>query len=236
MGATTDSVFDEISRAERLLEKSFETDTGIELKLADRAASLLAVALSSVAPLATLGPGEVQTPRSGGAKGLMLFALQAMGVRALRVIRAARCSLASGYEPESLAHDRILIEFVAHRKEVLEDGTGGVAKAWLEAETGRGMAKRVAKVAPDGLYGFLSRSSHGDPRPLGYLADYTKQTFQLAPQRTGLAKVCLLFYAMFATDQAAMIAAISEVELPGHSDLRDAIQARVNEVWEASEA
>lgn len=230
------SAYEEVVCRERRLEESFELDAGLDLELADQAMSLLATAMSSVAPLDSLAPDEVRTPRSGGVDGLKLFALQTMGVRALRVIRAARSSLASGYEPESLVHDRILVEFVAHRKAIVSDSTGEEARAWLEAETVRGVTRRVAEVAPDGLYGFLSRSSHGDPRPLSYLADYARQTFRLAPRRTDMTNTCLLFYAMFALDQAALVAAFARLDLPAHADLKEAIQARWNKVVGATKA
>lgn len=228
--------YEEIVRRERQLEESFGLDAGLDLGLADQAVSLLATAMSSVAPLDSLAPDEVRTPRSGGLDGLKLFALQAMGVRALRVMRAARSNLATGYEPEALVHDRILLEFVAHRKAIVLDSTGEETRAWLDAETVRGIGRRVAEVAPDGLYGFLSQGSHGDPRPLSYLADYERETFRLAPQRTDITNTCLLFYAMFALDQATLVAAFARLELPAHADLKEAIQARRNKVARSTKA
>jgi hypothetical protein len=228
--AKRQSAYQEIVRKERLLEKSFQRDAGPDLELADRAVSVLAAAMASVAPHDSLAPDEVCTPRTAGVDGLTLYALQTMGVRALRVIRSARASLASGYEPEALVNDRILIEFVAHRKEIATDRSGDEARAWLEAESSRGITKRVAKVAPEGLYGFLSQSSHGDPRPLSHVFDYDRETFRLSPRRTGMTTVCLLLYAMFAYDQAVLIAAFARLDVSAHADLKEAIQGRLHEV------
>jgi hypothetical protein len=227
---STSSVYEEILRIERCLSESFERDVSIELELVDRAVVLLTTALSSVEPVNTARADEIAMPRSGGVRNIMLFALQGIGALALHVIRAARASLATGYEAESLGNDRILVEFTAHRKALLEDETGKEARAWLEAETGRGIGKRVSKIAPEGLFSFLSRFAHADARPLGHMANYDARTLRLAPMRTGITNTSLVLHAMFATDQAAMIATLAGFELPGHSDLMNAIVARRNEL------
>lgn len=50
--------------------------------------------------------------------------MQAMGVKAFRVIRAARGVLKFGYEPEALAYDRILLELIEHRRAIVTDASG----------------------------------------------------------------------------------------------------------------
>jgi hypothetical protein len=226
----TSSVYEEVVRVERCLEKNFVTDVGLELELVDRAMVLLAGAMSSVDPRPTFTRDEVTAPNSGDVQSVMLFALQAMGARAFRVIRAARASLASGYEAESFGHDRILIELRTHRNALLADPTGKEAWAWLEAESGRGIGKRVSESAPDGLYPLLSQFTHGDARPLGHIANYEMRTLRLAPKRTGMTRTSLIFHASFAADQALLIAAFTGFKLIGHSDLKKAVETRRKEL------
>jgi hypothetical protein len=226
----TSTVYEEVVRVERCLEQSFVTDVGLELELVDRAMVFLASAMASVDPRPTLTPDEVAAPNSGDVQGVMLFALQAMGARAMRVIRAARASLASGYEAESFGHDRILLELRTHRNALLTDPTGKEAWAWLEAESGRGIGKRVSESAPDGLYPLLSQFAHGDARPLGRIANYETRTLRLAPKRTGMTRTSLIFHASFAADQALLIAGFTGIKLIGHTDLKKAVVTRRKEL------
>ena len=79
--------------------------------------------------------------------------------------------LATGYELEALVFDRILVELMTHRRQVLLDATGDEARQWLQSPRGRGIGKRIAKVAKGDLYDLQSRAAHGDPRLLEPMLD-----------------------------------------------------------------
>jgi hypothetical protein len=143
-----------IASTEHRLAESFEKDAGPELALVDAATALLAVVMAAVGPrTTTITLDDHDTPVGGETDLLRLYALQVMGVRALRVIRAARATLAHGYETEARAQDRILVELVEHRSAVLDDSTGAKARAGLAA--GKARARDRCTGRCDDRYGAL---------------------------------------------------------------------------------
>ena len=199
--------------SERELAQAFEIDMARELALADDASALLAIVMSSVGErTSTVLFDDHGVPTEGGA-ALRLYALQIMGARALRVIRAGQATLRYGYEPESRAQDRVLVELREHRSAVLGDPTGAVALAWLRGERGRGISKRVAAMSPPDLYKNLCHDSHGDPVPVGRLMDHESRTIKLEPRRTIATRASLVMHAGFARDQAVVIAAAAGIRL-----------------------
>jgi hypothetical protein len=137
-------------------------------------------------------------------------------------MRAARATLAAGYEAEARAHDRVLVELLEHRRAILADTTGGAAKAWVEGHSGRGIGKRVAAQSPEDMYANLCHDSHGDPRPLARLLDVEAGTIWLEPKRTEATRASLLMHAGFARDQAVAIGTYAGIELQ-HVDELDAL-------------
>ena len=124
------------------------------------------------------------------------------------MIRAARATLSVGYEPEALAHDRILLELQAHRRVVLGDETGNAAKKWIDGDSMYGVTRKVAAITAGDLYKSLCQDSHGDPRPIERLFNRSTGTFEIGPTSTLVTRACLLMYASFARDQAAIIAEV----------------------------
>jgi hypothetical protein len=215
-----------IPDAEEQLRATFEHDAGAALQVADSATSCLVIILDSVEQTsANIEVNDKGTPIGGDVHLLQLFALVLMGARAVRVIRAARAVLACGYEPESRANDRILIELIEHRRAILDDPTGAQAKAWMEGSSGRGIGTRVAERAPEGLYSNLSKDSHGDVRPLAGLLDAETGTIYLQPTRTRGTRASLLMHAGFASDQAVAIAGFAGLTINGIEPLNAAIKA-----------
>ncbi len=162
--------------------------------------------MSSVGPATgTVRVDGIGTPVAGDVPKLILMALQYIGARALRVMRAARYTLGAGYETESRAHDRVLVELLEHRRAVLEDTTGRAAKEWVEGKSGRGIGQRVDARSPADLCANLCQDSHGDPRPLARMLDQETKTIKLEPKRTPATRASLLMHAGFARDQAVAL-------------------------------
>jgi hypothetical protein len=117
------------------------------------------------------------------------------------VIRAGRAVLAYGYEREVTALDRILVELHAHRRAILEDGSGMEALAWLRRERRWKIGKRVSEGAPEDLYDNLSADAHGDPLPVTRLLD-RQGIIELSPRRGFETRASLVeLYAGMALDQ-----------------------------------
>lgn len=155
---------------------------------------------------------------------VVLLANAYIGVRAVRVIRAARAVLARGYEGEARAHDRILVELQAHRRAILDDLTGGEALAWTRRERTRNISKRVAAMGDEDLYANLCVDSHGDPLPALILRE--GDDLNLSPHRTAATRASLLMYAGFARDQAGLIAHLAKnIDLDGLDELDEVIQS-----------
>lgn len=188
-------VYEAIVGAETKLIQSFEQDVGDDLEVADRAEAFLVLVMTSVGSwTGAIHVDAYDAPAGGDVAKLILLALQYIGARGLRVMRAARATLAAGYEGESRAHDRVLIELLEHRRGILADTTGRAAKVWVEGQAGRGIGKRVAAQSPLEMYANLCRDSHGDPRPLARLLDVESGTLQLEPKRTTATRASLLMH------------------------------------------
>jgi hypothetical protein len=199
---------------------SFEEDVGAELKLADDACALLLAVLSNVGQRTGSLTEDPETgDLSGDVETLRLLAQLYIGIRMLRVIRAARGILAFGYEREAPALDRILVELAAHRREILDDESGGEALAWLRRERKHGITKKVGKYAPGDLYANLSTDAHGDPAPVDRLRDIDGM-INLSPKRGIPTRASLvIMYSGMARDQAVVLAAAAGITLKGVDDL-----------------
>lgn len=189
---------------------------------------LLGDLMSSVEPPAgPLNPGEVGLPRPDSRpERFILFTHMLIGARALRVVQAARPVLAAGYELEALVFDRILVELMTHRRQVLLDATGNEARQWLQSPRGRGIGKRIAKVAKGDLYDLQSQAAHGDPRLLEPILDAATNIVPLAPARSDLTRSSLVLHASFLTDQIEIIAALAGLKHPGLPPLQEAVRVQ----------
>ena len=216
---------DVVTNAESALVASFSADVGAELAVVDGATALLLHVLLTVGPRrAKLSRDEAGAlVAAGNSREVILLVNTYLGVRAFRVIRAARAVLSHGLENEALAHDRILVELNAHRRAILDDETGREALAWLLRERTRGVKKRVAEMGDDDLWSDLSANAHGDPLPVLHLR--AGDALDLSPRRTPATRASLLMYAGFARDQAALIAHLAETTIRGLEELDAAIQA-----------
>jgi len=104
--------------AEGLQRERFATDLADELALVDDASSLLA----KVVGMAVGRGGEVEidvdddtgVPSDADAATVQLIALRYLGIRGVRIVRAAQSVLATGYEPEARVYERILLEIIEH--------------------------------------------------------------------------------------------------------------------------
>lgn len=238
-----DDTRDAVARTEEILVSRYAADAGNELSLVDDASALLLSVLLRVGPrTGTLQQDPETGELTGDTELVRLYAQLVIGVRALRTVRAARAVLACGYEAEARAHDRVLVELQAHRRAILDDQTGEEARAWLAAERGRGITKKVKAISPKDLYGNLSTDAHGDPRPVARLLDPTSNEFQIAPRRTVATRASLLLHAGFSRDQAAVIARLGDIQIEGMAGLDDALktawsrlEAEEGEAQEASE-
>lgn len=180
--------------------------------------------------LLALGPRTFMGPRHEGGPILQLYAQQIIGVRTFRAIRAAMAVLGAGYETETRALDRILVELIAHRETVQGDATGEEARLWLEGKRDRGIAAKVNAMQPADMYRNLCHDSHGDPRGAWRLVHPETGAIVIGPQRRPLAaRASLLMYAGVACDQAGTIAALAEFQLLG----RDELAQRVRDGWNA---
>jgi hypothetical protein len=224
----------DILASEARLAATYERDLARELSLVDDATSLLLLVLTEVGRLR----GEIPLDKAGvperDAELTRLAALQLMGVRGLRVIRAARATLSAGYEAEARALDRILIELQANRGAVVADETGKTAVDWLKGKLASGITKRVAAIAPDTLYKDLSSDAHGGPTPVIRLIGTATAEVGIAPERTRKSRASLLMYAGFARDHAALIADHAGFRLGGLHDLDDAIAAATRDLSAAA--
>lgn len=180
-----------VQESERRLRDSYENDAERELGILDDTSSLLTLVMGAVGGRTTTIDVDKAGVPSGEVDGLKLMALQFMGIRAVRVVRAARATLASSYEPETRALDRILVELLAHRRAILDDSTGKAAFDWLKGKGRARITEKVAAMAPPDLYGNLSRDSHGDPAAVLALIDPATNVLALEPRRTPATRASL---------------------------------------------
>lgn len=215
-------------QCEARLVSSFEEDVAHDLSLADDAAALLLATAVRAAPEQVTAQLEISEDGSlkGDVAAIKLAAQLFIGIRAFRAMRASRSVLASGYELEARALDRIIVELLAHRTAIVEDESGAEALAWLQGERGWGISKRVNKITPKDLYKNLSHDSHGDPIGVQRLFDPDAQSVILSPKRTYATRATLLMHAGFARDQAVAIAELANLQLRGIDGLTAAIKAR----------
>jgi hypothetical protein len=225
---TRGHTYSEIAAEEIRLQTSYVSDCEPQLRVVENAMLLLGDLMSSVEPPArSPNPGEIGMPHpERSPERFMLFTQMMIGARALRVVQAARPVLAAGYELEALVFDRILVELVTHRRQVLLDATGDEARQWLQSPRGRGIGKRIAKVAKGDLYDLQSRAAHGDPRLLEPILDAERNTVSLAPMRSDLTRASLVLHASFLTDQIEIIAALAGLKHPGLPSLQEAVRVQ----------
>ncbi len=195
-------------------ERRFLEDVGDEVGLVDVATGLLVHVITAVEPRTITGALDdddepILSPET--AKAMQTSAMVLIGARALRVIRAARAVLGRGFEAEARAHDRILVELLAHRRVILDDPSGREALAWMQRKRTHGVTKKVAAMGSEELYGNLCTDAHGDPMPLFRIRDAKENSIELAPARTNATRASLLMYAGFARDQAMIVSRYSSV-------------------------
>jgi hypothetical protein len=112
----TQQFFEAIRKSEAKLLDSYEQDVDLELHLADHACALLLAVLLGVEGRDVTFTEDDVGELTGDITALQLYAQLLVGVRVFRTVHAGRAVLASGYEPEVPALDRILVELQAHRR------------------------------------------------------------------------------------------------------------------------
>src|SRR6266487_1775069 len=122
-----------LGQTEEKMRSEFVKFAEAEIKLTDIASGLLVRTLERVGPLSTEGKlgKDDELENSASPETLILGACTLIGAHTVRVIRAARVVLASGFESEARALDRILVELMAHRQAILNDPSGREAVAWI---------------------------------------------------------------------------------------------------------
>jgi len=213
--------------AERKLSESFETDVSHELSLVDDASSFLAMTIGAV-PVTDLeieiDVNRAGIPDSDDVATMQLHALKFIGIRTVRVVRAARSALAAGYEPEARSYDRILLELADHVDGVLNDPSGKTALDWWKGNRRHGIKRRLTAKGAGDLYHFLSQDAHGDPQPVIRLIDESS-TLDLAPQRTIATQHSLLFHAVTCRNHGVAIANVGGIRINGLPTLDQRILA-----------
>jgi hypothetical protein len=217
-------IYKEIVAEEIRLQETFADDCGPQMLLLERAMMALGEVMTSIEPLdPPHSPGEIGLP-SAGSHNLVLGAQFTIGVRALRVIQAARLMLAAGYEREAMVNNRIIVELVEHRRAIREDETGEEARQWLTSPRGRGIGKRIQKMAQGDLYKLESYAAHGDPRLIIPLSDPDRHSISLAPARSDLTGQSLVLYAGFLIDHIKVIGELTNSISPWFASLRKAVE------------
>lgn len=203
--ASVGRIYKEIAEAEIRLQKSFVDDCGSQLLLLERAMVALGEVMASIETVdPPHRPGEIGLPPTGP-ENVVLGAQFMIGVRALRVVQAARPMLAAGYEREAMVNNRIINELVEHRRAIRMDKTGEEARQWLTSPRGRGIGKRIRALAKGDLYKLESYAAHGDPRLIIPLFDSARNTIPLVPARSDLTRQSLVWYAAFLIDHVKVI-------------------------------
>lgn len=217
-----------INASELRLQEAFRQVPEWEL------AGLASIGLAQV--LLALPPRSYEGPRSGAGPVLQLYAQQIIGIRIFRTVRAAMAVLAIGYEPETRALDRIIVELIAHRKAIDEDPSGEEARLWLDGKRDHGISAKVNAMQPTDMYRHLSQDSHGDPRAVWRLFHEESGAIILGPTRRPLAaRASLLMYAGVCVDQAGIVAALAGLSVGGHEELAERVRAGWREL-EANES
>lgn len=229
-GSPVEQIAASTAQAESTLHSSFAAELGPDLEIADFAAAMLLAVLLRTQPELTTADVDIKPDGtlSGDIPGLIRASHIYIGIRAWRAMRAARAVLAVGYEGESRALDRILVELHVHRRAIMDDETGKEALAWLQGRSGYGISKRVKKLTRDDLYKNMSEDSHGDPASVQRLFDATSNSLLVSPRRTHATRASLLLQAGFARDQAMVISQASDLELDGLENFDGALARR----WE----
>ena len=207
----------------------FGAGAGAEASLADIAGALLLMVLSTVDERSQ---DDAHHGSYGGEpEAVQLQAQLFIGVRIFRTIRAARAVLAAGYEPEARAHDRVLLELLAHRNAIRDDPTGVQAAAWLSGKRAQGVSASVKAMTQPGLYSRLSHYSHGGPEPVLHLLDLEQQTLSIAPGHSIATRASLLLHARVSHDQAVVISELDGTPLDspvGFDQQMYDVRARLN--------
>jgi len=221
-------IYKEIAAAEIRLQESFVDDCGPQLLLVEHAMVALTEVLGSIQPLdPPHSAGSVGLPPAGR-KNVVLGAQFMIGVRALRVVQAARPMLAAGYEREAMVNNRIIVELIEHRRAIREDTTGEEARQWLTSPRGRGIGRRIRDLAEGDLYKLESYAAHGDPRLLIPLVDPDRYSVPLAPARSDLTQQSLVLYAGFFVHHLKVIADLTGAAISRLTPLRRALEVE----WE----
>lgn len=198
-------LYKEVAEAEIRLQETFVDDCRPQLLLVEQAMIALSEVLAAIQPLGpSQNPGAIGLPPAGP-QNVVLGAQFMIGVRALRVVQAARPMLAAGYEYEAMVNNRIIVELIEHRRAIRKDETGEEARQWLTSPRGRGIGKRIRELAKGDLYKLESYAAHGDPRLLISLVDPEAHSIPLKPARSDLTRHSLALYAGFLIDHIKII-------------------------------
>ncbi len=218
-------------QTEERFAASFDAEHDAELNVADHASALLLGVLHAAAPTTTHSVVELDdsdVPVGGDAADVRRYAIVMMGVRGWRAIRASRAVLSVGYEVESRAYERIILELMAHRQAVLDDPhVCAVAIEWIGGRRRYKIGEKVDALGAEGLWGELSHDSHGDPAGAIRLIDPNPGSMLVGPARGLATRACLLLHAGFAHDHAVILAELAGVPLNG----ADALADQIREAW-----
>lgn len=158
-----------------------------------------------------------------------------LAIRQLRATRAGMAVLASGWEVEARALDRLVIEARARLVQVAEDSSDETGRLWLERKLTRGFTDAVVASAPEvpaatvrELVDALCQDSHADPggilRSLTTVEeDGVSAGVTWGPTRTFATRASLAMLATFAAETATLLAVEARVEHPD----RDALAVRI---------
>jgi hypothetical protein len=155
-------------------------------------------------------------------------ALLYLGLLAARSSRTIMLLLRHGYEAEAASVKRLLWECHSRARAVIDDESDQYARTWLEGRSGKA-AKAVGKYgAPAGMWDFLSRSAHADPRAVeNWLAiseaDGSTRLVLLPERRPETANATLTMAASEARDIAVLISKARDIALPDISALDAAL-------------
>jgi hypothetical protein len=213
--------------AERWLSQRFETDFRRELSLVDDASALLALMVGAVpvsGPSVEIDLNAAGIPAAVDVPVVQTHALKFIGLRTVRVVRAARSALATGYEPEARSYDRILLELADHVDGVLSDPSGKTALDWWKGKRRHEIGARLAASGARELHRSLSEDSHGDPAPAIRLID-DANTLELGPRRTAETRRVLLGHAAACRNHAVAIAGVANITVTNLAEFDERIFA-----------
>lgn len=167
-------------------------------------------------------------------------ALLYLSVIAVRTTRAAMSVLASGYEAESMAYKRTLLEVHSRARLVVEDESGSYARQWLRHCAGK-PGKAVGGFSPEDMWEMLSHSSHADPRAVeNFLAisnpDGSTSLLTKPERRPAVSNGTLAMFASETRDVATLLANEIGLAIPNLTQLDAAIHEQLDLIPDSGKA